>query len=261
MTFLEYVARKLLGPPDRYGRWPCPRCGSRTGFGLMPPKPRHKDRCRCHACTWLGDAADLLRLARPDLTDWKRDREPLLVKWRAEHARQAGTATTTSGAAAPDGATAPATTAAATVACEGRNVLLPRGCGSPTDTSPAVDEFSDAAGRCAADLAKLFEQDIPATLPGRFAVLGEALAVAERHNLDLRTLTLRAGFEAWKRAADDAHMGSCVNPDCEWACCRLALGQTEDEVREHGRRLRQKHRDLCFEAIRLARAAAQKGAV
>src|SRR5579871_2173835 len=69
MTFLEFVCRELLGPPE--GRdgdsptWPCPECDHRS-FHVRPPHPRHKDRFGCYRCDFWGDAADLLKYLFPE---------------------------------------------------------------------------------------------------------------------------------------------------------------------------------------------------
>jgi hypothetical protein len=65
MTFLEFVAFQLLGPPtyskgDGESYWPCQKCG-KFKFHTRPEKPGEKDRFSCWVCGWYGDEYDLLR--------------------------------------------------------------------------------------------------------------------------------------------------------------------------------------------------------
>jgi hypothetical protein len=67
MTFLEYIAERLMGTPASRssGRstWPCPfhAPDNRPSFCTLPPKAGCKDRFRCFGCGARGDEHDLLK--------------------------------------------------------------------------------------------------------------------------------------------------------------------------------------------------------
>src|SRR5206468_1134554 len=67
MTFLQYVAERLLGPPAKRGGsagesyWCCPfHNDTSPSFHTMPSKPEFKDRWQCFGCGMRGDEADLM---------------------------------------------------------------------------------------------------------------------------------------------------------------------------------------------------------
>jgi hypothetical protein len=64
-TFLEFVAERLLGPPNYVGAdggyWYCPACGS-SRFHTRPSRHGCKDKWSCWSCGKWGDEHDLLKL-------------------------------------------------------------------------------------------------------------------------------------------------------------------------------------------------------
>ena len=91
MSFLEYILSRYLGRPtsSRGGGvsyWPCPKC-EHPSFHTMPLKEGFKHRARCWSseCDFRGDAADMLKVLRPDLPNWS-DRRDLLEQLRREQA-------------------------------------------------------------------------------------------------------------------------------------------------------------------------------
>ncbi len=91
MTFVEYVARELMGEPEYRlgeGRWTCPHCDHNT-WHVRPPKEGEKDRWSCWSCGAWGDAYDLVRFYNPrktkrQLTEiWNTLREA----WEQKHVR------------------------------------------------------------------------------------------------------------------------------------------------------------------------------
>jgi hypothetical protein len=72
-TYLEYVCRRLLGPPAKAGGragesyWCCPFHDDGTpSFHTLPSRPGYPDKWKCFGCGKWGDALDLLRWAFPD---------------------------------------------------------------------------------------------------------------------------------------------------------------------------------------------------
>jgi hypothetical protein len=106
MTFLQYVAERLIGEPARhsatYGEsyWCCPfHNDTHPSFHTMPHKSEYKDRWRCFGCGMGGDEADLMAGLIPG-EDWNRRRARLL-EWRQDYEREVevGRATPVGGAA------------------------------------------------------------------------------------------------------------------------------------------------------------------
>jgi len=65
MTFLEYVADRLMGPPTDGRAWRCPFCDSDHGsFSIRQPKRGYRIRYRCFRCGEWGDEYDLLKRYR-----------------------------------------------------------------------------------------------------------------------------------------------------------------------------------------------------
>ena len=63
MTFLEFVYRKLLGPPAAGVCYRCPDCDHKTpSVTINPPKAGHAVKFRCHRCGAFGDEFDVLKL-------------------------------------------------------------------------------------------------------------------------------------------------------------------------------------------------------
>src|SRR5438552_1089868 len=66
MTFLEFVCRKLLGPPVSGSCWRCPYCDSNgASFSVRPPKGDLPIKFKCHRCGEWGDEFDLMKLFHP----------------------------------------------------------------------------------------------------------------------------------------------------------------------------------------------------
>lgn len=93
LTFLEFVARKLMGPPHAGRRcWRCPWCDSRSPcWHVRPPSADGRERFGCYRCGAWGDAHDLLRDVGGVL-DYS-ERRIILARWEAEWLAGAGTGT------------------------------------------------------------------------------------------------------------------------------------------------------------------------
>ena len=62
MTFLEFVATRLMGPAISGTCWKCPICdGGGPSFSIRPPLGNYPIKFKCHRCGSWGDEADLLR--------------------------------------------------------------------------------------------------------------------------------------------------------------------------------------------------------
>src|SRR5436309_716537 len=70
MTFLEFVAHELLGPPKGRASWNCPYCDPNNemewaSFSVRPPLNNYPIKFRCHRCHRWGDEHDLLNVVYP----------------------------------------------------------------------------------------------------------------------------------------------------------------------------------------------------
>jgi hypothetical protein len=91
ITFLEYVAERLMGPPvsrsNGRATWPCPfhSPDERPSFNTLPPKAGCKDRFRCWSCGAWGDEFDLVK----NFFDRENfgERRERLDKWRQDFER------------------------------------------------------------------------------------------------------------------------------------------------------------------------------
>jgi hypothetical protein len=105
MTFLEYVAERLLGPPARRcgkgdSYWNCPFHGdTNPSFHTMPHKSGFKDRWCCFGCGTRGDEADLMKEFYQG-EGWPR-RKARLEQWRQEYEREGGQTSRPAPALAP----------------------------------------------------------------------------------------------------------------------------------------------------------------
>src|SRR5262249_47425205 len=96
MTFLEFVTRKLLGPPSHSGGspgdsyWCCPfHDDSTPSFHTLPHKPRYRDFWKCWGCGRHGDVFQLLRDLRdlaghPAVLGDYGTHQALVAGWRRE---------------------------------------------------------------------------------------------------------------------------------------------------------------------------------
>ena len=89
MTFLEFICRKLIGPPvserTYTPQWECPFC-SREKLYIKRPDAKGKVRFKCWSCEKWGDAADLIAHFHPELTDYQDRcdlRDQLCLEWEA----------------------------------------------------------------------------------------------------------------------------------------------------------------------------------
>jgi CHC2 zinc finger len=216
MTFLQYVCERLLGPPAKpggsYGEsyWCCPFHGDgNPSFHTMPHKPEHKDRWLCFGCGMRGDEADLMKERMPG-ENWPQRRARLL-HWQQEFEREVKTPP------------------------KPVSVIHPiRGAGSkrenPYDRSPKEDEFSDEVNAAISELLT-FVASCGIGLPVAMALCEKALSLCAAHALHPQGLAGRCGAVRWFHETDAEHMAVCNNTDCDWRCCRLARGWTDEEIK------------------------------
>jgi hypothetical protein len=186
MTFLQYVAECLLGPParrtgtDGESYWVCPFHGG-DSFHTMPHKPDIKDRYHCFGCGARGDEADLMAGLMPG-EDWNRRRARLL-EWRQDYERE--------GAASEH--------------------FLP-GTGSRTDPGTRREEQERRLAECAwPDLtdAECLE------------LIRIKDKVGDELSLDVLAKVCR-DYKEWFVAWDAQHRAECRDPNCEARVCRMA---------------------------------------
>ncbi len=176
-TFLEFVCRELLGPPEgREGdspTWPCPKC-AKPKFHLRPPRAGNRDRFSCWSCDFWGDEADLLKQVFPE--ENYDDRLVRLSALRDEYGR--------SGASRPP---APALGA-------GKAGFSSRGAGS----TPAANDPYDPDGPAVAFAAMSRRER---------EVLAEAFALAGRHEVAVEALARYCfDFAEWVRKTGERHL-------------------------------------------------------
>jgi hypothetical protein len=240
MTFLEYCCERLMGPPTGLsgGRsvWPCPECDDRTAFGTLPHKPEYKDRVMCHRCGFRGDEADLIRFFNPR-EGWPQRRAKLadwFAAWNAGHVPEP-----VGNSHRGPGSTEPAHVC---IRCKMRDSAY----------DPREDEFEPEADAAIADLiAYMREEEAPAehrttAMIELLKLVELSLRICAKHNLHPVAFAGRCGEVARVREMDAEHLASCTDPDCDYRCCRLRRGWTEEEIqadiermlREHSERLK-----------------------
>ncbi len=207
MTLLEYTIEHYLGLPTRRlgngeSEWPCPVCGH-PRFHTMPHKPQFRDRFRCWSCNFRGDLCDWLKEQHPEENygDRLARIDQLRREWQAQRERDEPAA------------------------------YFVRGAGSlrtsekAYDRDPREDEFST---ECDSAVTELGAHDLPIDA---LKSQEEALRICAKYGLHPLGLAERLAFIAWVEETDREHMEGCEDPNCEWACCRLARGWTRDEIR------------------------------
>lgn len=200
MTFLEFICRKLIGPPtsskcNGESYWPCPHCGSEK-FHTMPHKPPHKDRFTCWVCPFRGDAADLMRYFYP------HERYPQhldrLADLQHEYDCEMGRAAE-SLQSAPAGGPGQAATSSS---------------GEPGMMSRAFDHrrVSDTWAELTRD-----ERD----------VLIAARRIMDEKTDDISFFALTdfcLGFQEWAEQSEQRHYAECQDPDCSARVCQAVRG-------------------------------------
>ncbi|MBI1913483.1 MAG: hypothetical protein HYS12_01825 [Planctomycetes bacterium] len=207
MTFLQYVAERLLGPPARKGGsagesyWCCPfHADTSPSFHTMPSKVDFKDRYRCFGCGAQGDEPDLMRGLMPPET-WPQRRQRL-DQWRQEYEREVEAART-----APTGGAA--------------KVFIAEETGRLQDHPLAV----------AAAWADLTEIERNALLAARVVMNGL------RHAVSFEALAQYCcDFVQWTVRDYHRHFQECTDAECEVAICRAARAVNTNQPRTRSRR-------------------------
>jgi len=224
MSFLEYLARILMGPPVSGTSWQCPFCGSSRGFSVRPPLPDKPVKFKCFRCSACGDEHDLIQLFRPDLRNDYGRRSMELDRLRAEF--EAG------GKAEPTAPTRPGT--AAGNSCRGRG-------GQPMrvyDSDANDDVFSPAANNVAEEVTELM-----AGVLGKLGLTTEAaeflwdwmcetLHIISRYGLHPDGIGIRASWEAHVIRVNREHMAKFQERLCDWDCCRLKRGWRPEQIQK-----------------------------
>lgn len=224
MTFLEYCCERLMGPPAyRSGDsslWHCPRHkDNHPSFNTRPPKDAYKDRFRCWSCDWWGDEHDLLIELRPELRHRYPERCQLLAEWRIAFEReQPRQSEPVDISLRGQGSTESAHTC---ISCKMRD----------SDYIPAIDEFEPEADAAIKDLlAYLKNPPSHRALMELLQLCKKTLRICAEHGLHPLALAGRCAGEVWFRKSDAKHMTECDDPDCDYRCCRLTRGWTEEEI-------------------------------
>ena len=209
MTFLEYVAERLMGPPVCGSCWRCPYCDSpHASFSVRPPKPGYKVKFKCFRCGMWGDEYDLLKEFYPGeqyprrrvrLDQWYRD-------WQREYQSEPVVTTT-----------------------RGRPGSI--ACVNAYDHDPQEDEFSPEADQAVVALMEyLADPPSDRALREMLRLVQEALTICGASGLHPVGFGARVGYEVWHRELEAEHLAECDDPDCDYICCRRARGWTEEEI-------------------------------
>jgi len=204
MTFLEYVAEQLMGPPVCGSCWRCPYCDSHHGsLSVRPPRDGYPIKFKCHKCQTWGDEHDLLKLFYPAegyslrllrLGELHREYESRVEPQPLE--------------------------------------FIPRGRGG--STKPDDDEFGEGADAAAAEIFEHFGKR--PNLVEAFKDAEAVLTLCGKHGLDPVAFAKRCHFHAWVVEGEEAHMKVCEDFDCDFVCCRLARGWTLEQIKANLRR-------------------------
>ncbi|MCP4539189.1 MAG: hypothetical protein GY832_18790 [Chloroflexi bacterium] len=209
MIFLRYLAEELMGPPtfeSASAQWPCPFCESERGFHVLPHKPPHKDRFKCHACGAWGDEWDLLtHLYDQDNLVRRRKRvNQLKAKWKkgAQHSPPVA-----------------------------RVAVRP----APADEDWVTESLHDRGVAARKQLEEWITEHYAVDKMGKAQLLevaAQACRMVVLHGVHPSTLAedveSYVGFEV--REAN--HMAECDDPDCTWYCCRRARGWSHEQIKE-----------------------------
>ncbi len=211
MTFLEYVAERLMGPPvsqsGSRSTWLCPfHEEEHPSFCTLPPKPGYKDRFRCFSCGAWGDEYDLVKLFY-DKENFC-DRKDRLDHWRQDYERE--------DQLEPVGINHP-----------GRGRVKP---GSYLEYKfgvrydPQVDEFEPATDEAIGRLLDDLVNPLMDCFPKVIEISKRTLEICAEFGVHPATLAGRCGFEIWSREREREHLAECDDPDCVAVCCRRARG-------------------------------------
>ena len=206
-TLLQFAITQHLGPPERddgdgEAYFACPICGSER-FHTMPAHPKYKDRFKCWSCNYRGDLHDWLAELYPD--ENYRDRLNRIDGLREEFQkaqRQSGEQP---------------------VLCRGH-----RG-DDPRDIALAWSSVVEELGRDGV------------TQETALKVFKLAAAECRANNISIESLfDYWLDGEKWIAESNERHMEECDNPECDYYCCRLARGWSEEQVTAAIERARRK---------------------
>jgi hypothetical protein len=212
MTFLQYVAERLLGPCVRRGApgeswWRCPLHGDETpSFHTLPTKRDEREYWHCFSCNSGGDVYQLMRclrrLGHPECWgNWDPHHKVKVAAWEAEWRRSLNDSTRGNKLPAPPAQYSPLVD----------NVEvdpLTAGLGYSTDPFDVEAAYRDATPRQAESLALAF-------VCARDA--GVDLAALARYAYQQELEWVR-----WLRDMDKLHLSECNDPNCEARVCRIA---------------------------------------
>jgi hypothetical protein len=229
MTFLEYVCRRLMGPPVSGSCWRCPFCDSSgPSFSVRPPKPGYPVKFKCFRCGEWGDEYDLMKLCHPN--GGFSERRNRLDQWRQDYERD--------------------------------TPILHRGPGSTQTVNQQPHIHCDEPGNVELAWANLIGEL-------RDEVTGEAFALQllnrVKEHCDQNHVSMEAllaywnDFERWAVESEERHRAECDDPDCDARVCRIARGLaplTPEEIeadRQERLAAKQRSREQVRRALRSAR--------
>lgn len=196
MTFLEFVARTLMGPPVCGRMWHCPFHNDRNpSFSIRPPKAGYEVKYKCWGCEAWGDEMDLLKLFYPregygERLERRRNLWMEYVKTQDDGDNQP---TAQPPLSLPSG--------------------KQRGAKKPVDPGAVCLAFND--------LQSFLRQENPDHLE----LLVKTLEVCRENRCTVESLVKYwRRFERWIEQTDREHRRTCNDPDCEAIVCREARG-------------------------------------
>ena len=237
MTFLEFVAERLMGPSVAGSCWRCPFCDSSHGsLSIRPPKQGFPVKFKCHRCGIWGDESDLMKEFYPG-EDWPR-RRVRLDQWRNDFKQETQS---------------------------DESVFIFRGPGSTHnnqntyDRDLRADEFSpDADSAIAALLEYLGDPPSEKALLKMLGVAQKSLEICAEFGLHPLGLAGRCGFLIWSRDSLQRHAAECDDALCGNEC-RVARGLAPLSDDERERMEREQNDDEKRRRKRIRRAIRRRG--
>lgn len=196
MTFLAFVAHKLMGPPICGSCWRCPFCdpdGDKgASFSVRPPLGDLPIKWKCFRCDGWGDEFDLVKHFHPS---WGYDTRKLEVL---------------------------------SLMAEFKSMKEPAATPFLSGDRTGSQEAPAKRGSVALAFADLTDELRDQETGGTHAL--QILKLAKAH-ADDNHVALEELMSYWddgeRRVAEfeAAHLVECSDPACDYICCRLARGE------------------------------------
>ena len=232
MPLLEFVCKRLMGPPVCGSCWRCPFCDSSgSSFSVRPPKGDYAIKFKCFRCDRWGDELDLLEHFYPD-----EDKSQICARWtKLRHQHES---------ARP----------------ESKSSFSLRGTGHTRSVGQQHSTYRDDPQDVAlvwSDLGDEFRDDDEISNALLVRVLTPIVERCEASNVSVPTfLKYCQDFEDFIRKSDQQHLAGCDDPECEADVCRVARGLRSltkaewEEIQQQAKEARRQRTERTSRAIR-----------